>query len=81
MKLLRKKKTRSDFDGFEYRVLVRLSAVESRDPREALDREFYIEPCGHSYDCCGCICHCYVTNVVQVSARKVKATVTYYYNV
>ena len=81
MKILKKKRLWSGFDGFEWRIKVRMTSHEAKNPEGTLRKEFYVHPCGHSHDCCGCLCSSYPKDIVLVGARRVKATISFYYNV
>ena len=83
MKILERKPLRPvyDIDGYQIGIKARLTRAEAKNPKQSLYDYYYVIPCHHSHDCCGCICHSHVINIKRISARRVKATVNFYRNV
>jgi len=83
MKILKRKKNqlRYDHDGYQISITARLTKSEAKSVCQSLNDYYYITPCHHSHDCCGCICNSHVFDIRHISARRVKATVNFYRNV
>lgn len=82
MKILKSKEEGSgDFSKEKWRYVVRMTKAEIENPYCSFRRYFKVERCHHDYDCCGCFTSAYPDDIVRISARRFKATVTFYRNV
>jgi len=55
MRIVKRKIIKSDYDGSDIKVTIKMSNLENLKAAEVIKNHYYTPPCGHTYDCCGCI--------------------------